>query len=164
MTASTAVRPSDLTAKYLEPVLGSTQMVCETMLACTARCVDGYAEAEMPAWFDVHSVIEISGTTTGRFVFSAAKETALNILERFLGMPESEITDEVLDCVAEVANMISGNAKGALYAYDLAISAPVTNQGPKPDNHVIDEMRPCGLYFESEIGPFAIQFGIAGDA
>ncbi len=162
MTAA-AVHGNDLTSKYLDPVLGSTQMVCETMLGCSVRCVDGGSESQMMPWHDVHSVIEISGTTSGRFILSVAKETALNVFDRFLGMTASELSDEVLDCVAEVANMISGNAKGALFEYDLAISAPQTTHGPVPTNCVPDGMQPICLSFSSEIGPFTIQFGFASD-
>jgi CheY-specific phosphatase CheX len=65
----------------------------------------------------------------GVVVLSFYDEMAIGITERLTGKVIRNFTDDVVDAVGELVNIIAGNAKAGLEDYKLMISLPSIIQG-----------------------------------
>lgn len=155
------VAGSQLTADCVNPVISATRNVFETMLGCTpvrtALSLKGHHGAE----YDISAVIGITGKISGTIVVSLALETALQLLNRMLGIEATEINREVADAVGELTNMIAGSAKAQMEKLQLSISIPNIVSGKNHAVHYPSNVHPICIAYKSEIGPFAIEVGFS---
>jgi chemotaxis protein CheX len=159
VAAPAASTASSLTADYINPVISATRNVFETMLGCTPRRTGLLLKENMTPRYELSAVIGISGKAAGTIVLSLARETALQVLNRMLGMEATEINTEVCDAVGELTNMIAGSAKAKMEKLELSISIPNIVSGKNHTIHYPSNVTPICIVFESEIGCFAIEVG-----
>jgi len=160
MTA-TIEKSSALTATCINPVLTATRQVFETMLNCTpTRRGLALKESGVPG-FELSAVVGITGKASGTIVLSLSLETALETLNRMVGIQASEITAEVCDAVGELTNMIAGAAKAQLEELALSISIPNIVSGRNHEVHYPSNVSPICIMYDSDIGPFAIEVGLS---
>ena len=104
-------------------------------------------------------VIGLSGKALGTVAVVVNDTTAIKITERFLDTKIDEVNDDVVDCMGEIVNMVSGNAKAQLEQYQLSISLPSIVRGA---DHLIEFPRnvtPICIPFTSDIGDVMVQIG-----
>lgn len=112
--------------------------------------------------WNISGIIGIVGDVEGILVIRFTEELAQKLLEAS-GMEYSNIDerDEIKRAlVAEIANVISGNALPLLDAARLDITPPVVIQG---ENHTISwpsNSPKIGIPFSSEMGNFEMQISI----
>lgn len=93
-----------------------------------------------PEAMDYTGIIGISGSNKGCVYFTAPKIMLKHLL---LNMGESDTSEaNMVDLVGEVANTLSGNARGEL-GKNFMISVPVVVAGAPSASHLPEELRSC---------------------
>lgn len=149
---------ANATTDYINPVIASTRNVFEMMLNCVPRRTGLMLRGESTPHFAVSAMIGFTGRAAGTLMVSFSKEVAFEVLRRMVGTEATTVNAEVADAIGELTNMIAGGAKAQLAHLDLSISIPNIVIGS--DHSVIypSQITPICLLFESEIGPFLIEF------
>lgn len=155
-----AVAPTSLqAADYLNTLIAATRNVFETMLNCTPRRTGLSLRNPSTPGHELSAVIGVTGRVAGTIVVSFSKPLALQVLQRMVGTDATEIDAEVCDAVGELTNMIAGGAKARLEHLELSISIPNIVSGVDHTVAYPSSIQPICVQFESEIGPFSIEFG-----
>ncbi len=144
---------------YINPFVTSTISVFETMLGCKIQRSGLRTKDRREAEHEISGIIGLSGRVVGTVVVSLSAETAIGAAEAMLGERPSEIDDDVLDVVGELANMVAGGAKTQLEQYELNISLPnvITGVG-----HIINFPSKVPLIcidFDCPWGPLCVEVG-----
>lgn len=150
---------SELTAEYINPIITATRSVFETMIGCTPTRTGLMLKETMSPKFELSAVIGVTGKAAGTIVLSLAHCTALEILNRMIGVEATEINTEVCDAAGELTNMIAGAAKAQMEKHELSISIPNIISGKDHHVHYPSNVTPICIVFDSEAGPFAIEVG-----
>lgn len=93
----------------------ATREVCQTMLDLTPQPGTAAREETISNTVDgVVVLLGVAGTWTGTGRLHCSAELACRLASALLAVPCESLTDDVLDAMAEVGNMIVGNVKTAL--------------------------------------------------
>lgn len=92
----------------------------------------------------VSGVVYFTGTVEGRVTLSTSRSTAQGMVAEILGTKPSKITRDMLqDGLAEMANIIAGNAKALLadtrYRVQMSLPRVVLGQSSVPGSHSFDK-------------------------
>ena len=155
--STSALANSDMTTTCINPLIISVDAVFETMLGCSPQRCGLTIKDERTPKYDLSAVIGVTGKAVGTIVLSLPSETALNVLDRMIGVKVSGIDKQVRDALGELANMIAGQTKAKLERLELAISVPNIIEGRNHSIHYPMALKPVGILFESELGPFSIE-------
>lgn len=99
----------------VKEVVGAAKNVFETMLGLEVTPGDSTIEQNAPAENErVVALIGLAGTWIGTFMLCCKPELACKISSLMLMMECESINEDVLDAMAEMANMIFGNVKTEL--------------------------------------------------
>jgi chemotaxis protein CheX len=102
-------------AKIEEMVRAATQEVFQTMLAMEAEPLESLLEQGAAESFDgIVSLVGIAGAWTGTGSIYCGSELAMRVASTMFMTEETSVNQEVLDAMAELANMIVGNVKSML--------------------------------------------------
>lgn len=148
--------------EYINPFIRSTTVTFDTMLGCTIKrdklCMADQDHQE----YEVSGIIGLSGRAQGSVVVSLSRSVALQAAAAMLMMDPSDfdgLTDDVVDAVGELANMVAGSAKAELEEYQLSISLPNVVIGHPPDIRFPSEIKPIVVTFACPWGPMALKVG-----
>jgi chemotaxis protein CheX len=109
--------------------------------------------------YDVSGIIGFSGDVTGSVVVSFHESTALNIVEAFCCEKLDVNSEDFVDAIGELCNMIAGNAKKD-FGLNASISIPSVIIGL---GHHVARLRdvPCIVIpCNSAAGEFAVEVNI----
>jgi chemotaxis protein CheX len=99
----------------VERICAATGEVFSTMLAMEIQAGDAYVETTAePSREGVVALIGLAGQWVGTTSLSCSAALACKIASQMLMMDAQAVDGDVLDAVAEVANMIVGNVKTGL--------------------------------------------------
>jgi chemotaxis protein CheX len=73
---------------------------------------------------EISSIIGLSGNVTGSVVISLSHEVAFLLASALIGEELTELNEDCIDAIGEIANMIAGNAKTDFPSGNTAISTP----------------------------------------
>jgi len=113
-------------------IQSATREVFATMLGMEVVCGDPYIEQSPPPPADgVVSLIGLAGRWVGTGCVTCSGAFACLLTTQMLMAPADAVNDEVLDVVAEITNMILGNAKTALEEHlgPMGLSIPTVVYG-----------------------------------
>lgn len=156
---ATFVQPSSgVTAAIINPLLAAVLETFSTMLECQAS--RGALELREPDAepYEISAVITLTGCTKGVICLSFDRLTALEIAARLLGESGWKLTPAVLDAVGEITNVVVGSAKSKL-EMGLNMGLPSIVRRDDFAIHFPSGSDPMRLHFDSEAGPFLIDFG-----
>lgn len=156
---TTTLADSSLTAEWVNPLIVAVRTVFETILDCRPERVGLTLKDERFPEYQLSAVISVTGRAVGTIVLSLARETALNVLHRMVGIEAPKIDADVRDAVGELANMMAGQAKSQLEHLQLTIAIPSIVEGRNHSVYYPSALKPIAIRFNSEIGPFAIEVG-----
>lgn len=113
--------------EYIEPFVNATKNVLQGVLRSevtsgrTALVEGGVINGE------VMIIVYVSGESPGSVILSMDAPTALGVCGAMAGAAAAELDAENLDILAELANMVAGNATSVLndLGYDFSMSAPI---------------------------------------
>ena len=102
-------------AKIVEMARAATQEVFQTMLSMDVEPLEAYTEQGASESFDgIVSLLGIAGAWTGTGSIYCGSELAMQVASTMFLSEEISVNQEVLDAMAELANMIVGNVKSML--------------------------------------------------
>lgn len=119
---------------FINPFVESTLNVISTMAMIECKPgKPGLKKGKDPLG-DVTGVIGMAGEkVTGSMAIIFPSACATRIVSSMLGEEFTEVNDDVLDCVGELTNMISGGAKAKLgemgYKFEMATPSMITGVG-----------------------------------
>tara|TARA_A100000171_G_scaffold52220_1_gene69586 strand:- start:3985 stop:4479 length:495 start_codon:yes stop_codon:yes gene_type:complete len=119
-------------SSYITPFMTSIQNVFTTMLHLPVEIGEPSIKTNNTATNDVSGIIGVSGEMAGTIVLSMPNDTAISIVSLFTGMQFEANSEDFVDAVGELVNMISGNAKAEFQRKSVSISCPTVVIG---DNH-----------------------------
>ena len=119
---------------------------------------------------DLSALIGLSGGLPGTVIVGVDRALAFDFTERVIGHQTTQIDEEVIDAVGEIANMIVGAAKCKLTEYKLSISLPSVICGRGLTINFARPVRPVCIPFQCEGSRLSLRMGLdetqikAGDA
>jgi len=113
--------------------------------------------------YDISGIIGISGNAKGMISLSFPRDTAIKVTNKFVGMDNTDISDDTIDAIGELANIIAGYAKKELTSLNISISLPSVVMG---DNHRVKEPKDVFSFvvpFSTELGKFDLAVSLKSD-
>ncbi|MGL4944384.1 MAG: chemotaxis protein CheX [Thermoguttaceae bacterium] len=151
-----------LDVDYLNPVVASLEETFKTMLNLDVERSGLELMANNVALHPVSGIIGVSGKGVGTIVLSLSNNVAIKAASTMLMMDDiTEVTDDVLDAVGELTNMISGGAKARLAAFSLTMSLPNVLCGDNCRLHFPSNAHPIAIPFKCDWGLLGLQVGFS---
>jgi chemotaxis protein CheX len=144
--------------RYVNPFVEAVDNVFTTMLNLKPQRQTLRLSPAAPPGPQLTSIIGISGQIQGVVALRFPPPAALAFAGRLLGSGMTEMNEEVVDAIAELVNMVAGNAKAKLNQDPpLQLGLPTVVEGigyrlKYPSGAVWLEVP-----FESEAGPFSME-------
>jgi chemotaxis protein CheX len=113
-----------LKAKYINPFLSASLNFFNNYLHLDAKEGKPYLNPDRQNLYEVSGIIGLAGETQGAVVVSFPRETAIKVACKFTKKEYTALSKDVIDCVGEITNIISGNAKKDLLDFHINISLP----------------------------------------
>jgi len=146
-------------AQLINPFIKATLNVLETMAFMKAAPQQPFLKKDNVAKGDVSSVIGLSGESKGTISITFTEPCILSIVSNMFGETMSQINNEVMDAVGEIANMISGQARQVLEGKGKVLYAAVPTM-IKGKDHSISHKTTAPIMavpFKTEHGDFTIE-------
>ncbi|MCI4626974.1 MAG: chemotaxis protein CheX [Candidatus Magnetoovum sp. WYHC-5] len=121
----------------LNPFLESFENVLSTMAFTSANRGEPVIKEGNKAYGDITGIIGLTGLTQkGSLAITFTNEAILKIASNMLAEEFAQVTDEVVDVVGEITNIVTGGAKRVLsekgYQFELATPSLIIGK-----NHVV---------------------------
>ena len=146
--------------EYINPFITAVKNVYSTMLSCDVRRGEPVLKDNNRADHYISGVIGLSGKAVGAAVLSMSEPAALAAASHMLLCEITEISDDVLDAVGELTNIMAGAAKAELEEYELMVSLPNVITGNDHEIHFPSDVRPLSIPFETDWGPITLAVGL----
>ncbi|MEM8944793.1 MAG: chemotaxis protein CheX [Planctomycetota bacterium] len=147
-------------AEHVNPFLTAVSNTFATMLQCQAQRGDMTLADSCTAKFPVSGVIGLSGKAAGTVVINLSEEVAIKSASAMLMMEMSEMNEDVIDAVGEIANMVAGQAKAELEEYELSVSLPNVITGANHEIRFPSNAKPIAVPFDTDFGPLQLVVGL----
>jgi chemotaxis protein CheX len=147
-------------AKFVNPFLAASLNLFQEYLGINARSLNPFVRTDPYNLDEVTGIIGLAGETTGAVVLSFSRQTAMNIVSVFSKRTYTALTNEVLDGVGELVNIIAGNAKQDLLEYRISISLPGVIVGGGSRIHWPEGIPVITIPFDSDLGSFSVNVSL----
>lgn len=157
---------AEVKIEYINPFIQSAMEAFKGMVFTEIERVGLYVKKENQTTMagDVSVLMSIFGSLNGTIVLSFPRKVGIRFVAAMM-MDEDidDFSDEVIDGIGEIGNLVAGSAKSALAqtsGQDLSLSIPTVLTG-KP--HDLQHMKgvPCiGCVFNSAHGKFALEVAV----
>lgn len=113
--------------EYIEPFVLSTIKVLDSVIQCDITKGPHSLVKSADIADDIAIVVRLRGDSEGSIILNMPECTALKVCRAMFGDDFDTLTPVGMDSIAELANMIAGNAATVLndMGYDLALSPPL---------------------------------------
>ena len=147
--------------EYLNPFIFATRKVLKMMAFMDSKPRKPYLKdvGDVKGLGDISSVISVSGECKGSIGISFATKCILQVAYQMFSEEYDGLTDEVVDMVGEIVNMVSGDARQELVKLGFHFSAgiPVTTMGAGHELVHSVKDRVIVIPFQTEYGEFFIE-------
>ncbi len=147
-------------AAVINPFLEASLNLFHTYLGITVRSLNPFVRKDAHELDEVSGIIGLAGDTTGAVVLSFSRQTAMNMVSIFSRKTYTALTNEVLDGVGELVNIVAGNAKQGLTDFRINISLPGVVVGSGARIHWPDGIPVIAIPFDSELGSFSVNVSL----
>ncbi len=147
--------------EFINPFIESTLKSLEMMAQISATRDDLSLKQDLITTYDISAIVSLTGEVEGSIIVSMPSTLACKVASNLLMEECQSLDQDVQDAIAEMGNIIVGDARRALVAMgkSVTISLPniVLGQG-----HVIARKNiPCiAIPFNTEFGPFEVNVGL----
>jgi chemotaxis protein CheX len=118
-----------LESTYIPAAVASARTLFSTLLGWQVDPQIEERSDEFMAGLDISGIIGFSGLLRGTIVISFEQGVTFAAVQALLGETPTEITSDVCDTVAELANMIAGGVKDHVRIEEIALGMPTTVSG-----------------------------------
>jgi len=147
-------------AEHINPFLRAVSNTFTTMFNCEVRRGAMTLGESGARSYPISGVIGLSGKAVGTVVVNLSEEVALKAASAMLMVELTELDDEVIDAVGEMANMIAGQAKAELEEYELSVSLPSVITGVGHELRFPSDAKPIVVDFDTDFGPLRLEVGL----
>jgi len=147
-------------AEYINPFLVASVRLFKDYLGLKAEAGKPYLVADPQELDDVSGIIGLAGDTRGAVVLSFSRETAMSMISKMARQEYRGLTNEVLDGVGELVNIIAGNAKQDLLEFRIEISLPGVITGNSYRIRWPEGIPVVAIPFTTELGPFTVNVSL----
>ncbi len=150
----------EIRADLIRPFLEATLNVLSTMAFVEAKPGSPFLKKGLEPAGDVSGIIGMAGAdVSGSMALIFPEKVILKIVSSMLGEEFTEISPDVMDCVGELTNIISGGARAGLAKLDLRfeMATPTMIQGSA---HLVEHKSSAPVIcipFEMDEGIFYIE-------
>jgi chemotaxis protein CheX len=147
-------------AKYINPFLKASMNLFKDYLELKVNSGEPFINTEPNELYEVSSIIGLAGETVGAIVLSFPRECAIKIVSKFSEEQHTTLSNDVLDGVGELVNIIAGNAKKDLLDFKIAISLPGVIIGNSYKIKWPKGIPVICIPFKSEAGEFSVNVSL----
>jgi chemotaxis protein CheX len=145
--------------KYINPFVVAIKNVFKTMIDVPFTLGSPTLKKDRTPSFDISSIIGLSGNVSGCVVINLSTPVALQLVSALLGDEVTEVDEDTIDAIGEIANMIAGNAKTDFPGENNAISVPTVVTG-KHDVAYPSGIPIIAIPCETEAGQMVVEVAI----
>ena len=147
-------------AKYINPFLTASVNLFQDYLGLSLDPETPYVRKDPYDLDAVSAIIGLAGETAGAVVLSFSRDTAIKIVSILADKTYPALTNEVLDGVGELVNIIAGNAKKDLLDFRISISLPGVIVGDSYKIKWPEKIPVITIPFRSEAGAFSVNVSL----
>jgi len=147
-------------AEYINPFLKASINLFKEYLGLQAVAGKPHLLGDPQDLDAVSAIIGLAGDTRGAVVLSFSRETAMRIVSKMAGQEYKMLSNEVLDGVGELINIIAGNAKQGLLDFRIEISLPGVVTGNSYKIRWPEGIPVVSIPFTTELGPFTVNVSL----
>ena len=147
-------------AEYVNPFLKASINLFKEYLGLQAVAGKPHLLGDPQDLDAVSAIIGLAGETRGAVVLSFSRETAMRIVSKMAGQEYKMLSNEVLDGVGELINIIAGNAKKDLLDFRIEISLPGVITGNSYKIRWPEGIPVVSIPFTTELGPFTVNVSL----
>jgi len=149
-----------LDANHVNPFLEAVELVLGQLGISDIKKGKVKVKEEMYVERDITAFLGIVGEIKGNVSYSFDSNTAMKIVSSMMmGMPVTQLGEMQRSALAELANMVTGNAVGSLKGFkDLDITPPSVIMG-KDIFFLIGTMSTLMVSIETSVGIIEVNFG-----
>lgn len=146
--------------QYVNSILNAVKRVFVSVLGMPVKFENPYNKKIHHPSYEVSSIIEIQGELTGCIVLSYPKEMATIVASEMLDEKFTEINEETVDAISEIANMVTGVADTELNIENVTYSLPsviMTTDEIKYSGNTFVFSMPCSM----DSGAFEVDIALS---
>jgi chemotaxis protein CheX len=147
-------------AKYINPFTKASMNLFSDFLNIKAEAGKPFVKKDPQDLEEVSGIIGLAGETAGAVVLSFSRETAIQVVSILENKKYVALTNEVIDGVGELVNIIAGNAKQDLLDYRINISLPGVVTGSSYQIHWPEGIPVITIPFQSDLGYFTVNVSL----
>lgn len=147
-------------AKYINPFIQATIQLFRDFIGVNVQPQKPHVREDPQNLEEVSGIIGLAGETAGAVVLSLSREMAIGVISKMEGKPYQALTNDVIDGVGELVNVIAGNAKKDLTAFRIDISLPGVVTGQSYQIHWPEGIPVIAAPFESDMGSFSVNVSL----
>lgn len=147
-------------AKYINPFVQATVGLFQDFVGVPVTAKKPYLRTDPNDLEEVSGIIGLAGETVGAVVLSFSRESAIQVISKMEGRPYQALTNDVIDGVGELVNIIAGNAKKDLSEFRIDISLPGIVTGKNYQIHWPEGIPVIAIPFDSEYGRFSVNVSL----
>lgn len=147
-------------AEHINPFIRSVVDTFDKMLTCKATRGKLSLATRGSREYPISGVIGLSGKAVGTVVINLSEEVAIKSASAMLLSEITEMNDDVIDAVGELANMVAGQAKAELEEFNLSVSLPSVITGEGHDICFPSNAHPITVPFDTDFGPMQLVVGL----
>jgi CheY-specific phosphatase CheX len=149
-----------LKVQYVNSILSAVKRVFVSALDMPVKFDNPYNKKRHHPSYDVSSIIKIRGELTGCIVLSYPKEMATILASEMLDEKLTEINEETVDAILEIANMVIGVADTELNLENVTYSLPsviMTKEEIEYSSNTFVFSMPCSM----DSGAFEVDIALS---
>lgn len=153
-------------AELINPFIGAAISVIETMTNIKVEPGKPALKANNQSFGEITGIIGLAGIgVSGNLVVSFEKNCILAIVNAMLGSEYTEITEDIVDAVGEITNMICGGTKRELNKLGVTIqmASPVIIRGQNIELSQLSQAPTLTIPFSTKSGTFCIDANLFTD-
>jgi Predicted inhibitor of MCP methylation, homolog of CheC len=147
-------------AQYINPFLVASVNLFRNYLGVQCSSGSPFINNDPQSLDEVTGIIGLAGETVGAVVLSFSRETAIGIASKMAGKTYTTMSNEVIDIVGELVNIVAGNAKRDLLEFRIIISLPGVLIGAGSRIKWPEGVPVITIPFESELGAFSVNVSL----
>jgi chemotaxis protein CheX len=147
-------------AKYINPFIHATVGLFRDFIGVNVQPAKPHIREDPQNLEEVSGIIGLAGETVGAVVLSLSRDMAIGVISQMEGKPYQALTNDVIDGVGELVNVIAGNAKKDLKDFRIDISLPGVVTGQSYQIHWPEGIPVIAVPFESDMGSFSVNVSL----
>lgn len=147
-------------AEHINPFLTAATHLFKDYIGIQLRGQKPYINEDSQNLYDISAIIGLAGDIIGAVVLSFPREVAIQMVSEFSGSEHTAVTNEVIDGVGELVNILAGNAKKYMEDFRIDISLPGVVTGTSYKINWPQGVPVITIPFASKLGEFTVNVSL----